>query len=106
MEITLTDENFEKEIAGQTKAVLVDFYADWCEPCKMLGPILEKIAEEFKDKLVLAKANVNELPILSQKFGVEQIPTVVLFKDGKPIQGFLGLRSEGDIKKWLDSINI
>jgi thioredoxin 1 len=101
MEINLTDENFEKEISGSELPVLVDFFAVWCEPCKVLGPILEKVAKEFEGKLILIKANVNEIPVISQKFGIEQIPTVVLFEKGKAISGFIGLRNEEDIRKWL-----
>ncbi len=101
METNITDENFEKEITNSELPVLVDFFAVWCEPCKVLGPILEKVAEEFKGKLKFIKANVNEIPVTSQKFGIEQIPTVVLFEKGKAVNGFIGLRSEEDIRKWL-----
>jgi len=97
----LTDENFEKEINGTDKLVLVDFYADWCGPCKTLGPILEKIAEEMKDSLVLLKANVDNTPQNAGKFGVEKIPTIVLFKGGKVISGFVGLVPEQAIKEWI-----
>ena len=97
----LTDENFEKEINATDKLVLVDFYADWCGPCKTLGPILEKIAEEMKDSLVLLKANVDNTPQNAGKFGVEKIPTIVLFKGGKVISGFVGLVPEQAIKEWI-----
>jgi thioredoxin 1 len=104
METNITDENFEQEITGSELPVLVDFYAVWCEPCTVLGPILEKVAKEFEGKLRFMKANVNEIPVTSQKFGIEQIPTVVLFEKGKAINGFIGLRSEEDIRKWLGGI--
>ena len=68
MAIILTDENFDKEIQPADKLALVDFYATWCEPCSMLAPVLEKVATEFQDKIVLLKANVDETPINSQKF--------------------------------------
>ena len=108
MENTLNDENFEKEISAHgalaDKFILVDFFATWCEPCSMLTPVLEKIAEEFKEKVILMKANLDDSPLTAQKFGVEKIPTIVLFKDGKPVSGFVGLVPENSIKGWLKNI--
>lgn len=104
MNIILTDENFDREIKNQKKPVLVDFFATWCEPCTMLAPILEKVAEELKDKVVLLKANLDDIPTTAQKFGVDRIPTVNLFKDGEVVGGFVGLRSEADIKNWLKGL--
>jgi len=104
MDINLTDENFEAEIKKQEKPVLVDFFAVWCEPCAMLAPILEKVTEELKDKIILLKANLDDIPLTAQKFGVDRIPTVNLFKNGKIISGFVGLRSETDIKDWLKKL--
>lgn len=101
MTTILTDENFEKEIAGTNKLVLVDFFATWCEPCSMLAPILEKVADELKEKIVLMKANLDQVPIAAGKFGVEKIPTVILFKNGKAISGFVGLAPEANIKEWI-----
>jgi len=99
--ITLTDENFEKEITNASKPILVDFWAQWCSPCLILGPILEKLSEEYQDKFILAKVNLDEAPLISQKYGIEQIPIVVLFKEGKPVSGFIGVRPEPIIKNWL-----
>ncbi|OGZ27184.1 MAG: thioredoxin [Candidatus Nealsonbacteria bacterium RIFOXYB1_FULL_40_15] len=96
----LKDQNFESEINNAGKPILVDFYADWCQPCRMLAPILEKIAGE-SEEFVLMKANLDEVPLIAQKFGIDQIPTVILFKEGKPVSGFLGLRPESAIKEWL-----
>ena len=98
----LTDENFEKEIQGAAKPILVDFWAQWCTPCSVLGPILEKLAEEYKDKMILAKVDLDAAPLTSQKYRIEQIPTVILFKEGKPISGFIGVRPEPVIKSWLE----
>ena len=103
MEIILTDENFESEITKLEKPVLVDFFATWCEPCSVLAPILEKIAEEFKDKIVLLKANLDDIPQTAQKFGIDRIPTVIIFKGGKAASGFIGLKSEADTREWLKS---
>lgn len=100
--ITLTDENFEKEITNVLKPILVDFWAEWCMPCLVLSPILEKLAEEYGDKLILAKVNLDTAPLISQKYRIEKIPTVILFKEGKPISGFIGVRPEPIIKNWLE----
>ncbi|PJE69666.1 MAG: thioredoxin [Candidatus Staskawiczbacteria bacterium CG10_big_fil_rev_8_21_14_0_10_38_10] len=100
--LNLTDENFEKEIQGTDKPILVDFWAQWCMPCSVLGPILEKLTEEYKEKLTLAKVDLDAAPLVSQKYRIEQIPTVILFKEGKPISGFIGVRPEPIIKNWLE----
>lgn len=104
MENNLTDENFDKEINSTDKFVLVDFFAVWCEPCQILGPIIEKVADQFKDRVILMKANLDANPLAAQKFGVEKIPTVVLFKSGEPINGFVGLVPEKAIKEWLENL--
>ncbi|MFC1789771.1 thioredoxin [Patescibacteria group bacterium] len=96
------DENFEKEIQKNEKPIMVDFWASWCGPCKMLGPILEKIAKEYKDKIVFLKAETEKFPISCQKYSVDRIPTVILFKGGKPISQFVGALPEQEIKKWLN----
>jgi thioredoxin len=103
--MNLTDINFDKEINDQKgKLVLIDFFATWCEPCSLLAPILEKLAENFKDKVVFMKANVDDVRINAQKFKVESIPKIVVLKDGKAINGFVGLMPEKTIKDWLENI--
>ena len=104
MDTITTDEKFEKEIKATDKLILVDFFATWCGPCQVLGPILEKLSEEFKGKIVFMKADVDNVPLASQKFGVEKIPTVVLLKEGKIVSGFVGLIPENKIKEWLENI--
>jgi len=99
--LELTDQNFEKTVQNSQKPVLVDFWALWCNPCSILSPILEKIEKEYKDKIILAKVNLDESPLTAQKFKVEQIPTVILFKYGMPISGFVGVKPESTIKEWL-----
>ena len=104
MEINVTDTNFEKEVIEKSSEtpVLVDFWASWCGPCMMLGPTLEKIAKEYKDKLIVAKAATDENQNAASKFGVMSIPAVKLFKDGKVIDEFVGAQPEATIKQWLD----
>src|SRR3989344_2707437 len=101
---TLTDENFEKEIQRTDKMTLVDFYATWCEPCLLIAPVLEKLEKEFEEKIVLLKANVDDIPFNAQKFQVDRIPTVALFKDGRPISAFTGFRPEFIIREWLEKM--
>jgi len=98
----LTDENFEQEIQNADKPVVVDFWAEWCGPCFVLTPILEKLDEEYNDKFIFAKVNLDTAPLTAQKYRIERIPTVVLFNRGKPISGFVGVRPEPIIREWLE----
>ena len=100
--LELTDENFEREIKNSPKPVLVDFFAEWCTPCSVIAPILEKLSQEFEEKFVLAKANLNNVPLAAQKFGVDAIPSVMLFRDGETVSGFVGLYPEPVIRQWLE----
>jgi len=103
MKIISSDANFEKEVAATDKFVLVDFFATWCGPCQVLGPILEKLSKHFEDNVVFMKANVDNVPATAQKFGVEKIPMVALLKNGKTINSFVGLVPENSIKEWLQN---
>ncbi len=98
----LTDENFEREIQNADKPVLVDFFAEWCSPCNILTPILEKLAKDFEGKFILAKVNLESFPLVAQKFGIDRIPQVLFFKEGKLLNGFVGLQPESAIRKWLE----
>jgi thioredoxin 1 len=89
-EILITVSNFENEVLKSDKPVLVDFWAPWCGPCKMIGPTIEKIAEEYSDKLKVGKCNVDENQDLVTDYGVQSIPTLILFKDGKEISKTMG----------------
>ena len=91
--------NFDSTIASGT--VLVDFWAPWCGPCKMQGPILDKVAEKVGDKAVLAKVNVDESPALAAKFGVRSIPTLILFKNGQKVNDFIGVQQEAALVEVL-----
>lgn len=100
-EINLTSDNFEKVIK-QEGMVLVDFFATWCGPCKMLAPVLSKIAEENEDKVKIAKVDVDEQRELAIKFGIESIPTLILFKDGEKINEMIGLHSKSEIESMIN----
>lgn len=91
MELTITKENFESEVLKSDLPVLVDFWASWCGPCKMLAPILEQVAEENQGSVKVGKVNVDEQEELASKFGIVSIPTVILFKGGEPVKTSVGL---------------
>nr|WP_178841925.1 thioredoxin [uncultured Treponema sp.] len=91
MEITLTKENFETEVLKSELPVLVDFWASWCGPCKMLAPTVAQIAEEYSGKVKVGKVNVDEQDELSREYGIVSIPTVILFKNGQPVKTSVGL---------------
>jgi len=102
--INVTVENFETEVvaASANVPVLVDFWAPWCGPCKVIGPVLEKVETEYEGRFKLVKIDSDEQQELSQAFGIRSIPTCVLMVDGKPVDGFMGAQSEGQIKAFLD----
>tara|TARA_B100000929_G_scaffold162382_1_gene128498 strand:+ start:137 stop:457 length:321 start_codon:yes stop_codon:yes gene_type:complete len=99
---TITDSNFDDEIKNSQLPILIDFWAEWCGPCKQIGPILEEIGEAKKDKLKIFKLNVDENPQTPQKFGVRGIPTLMLFKDGKLIDTKVGSLPKNMLESWLD----
>ena len=94
----LTDDNFQKEVLDSDQIVLVDFWAPWCGPCKKLGPIIEELANENHKNIKFAKLNVDNSKKIAGKYGIRSIPTVGIFKDGKPIDGFVGLKSKVEIE--------
>ncbi len=102
--IQVTSQTFETDVLrkSQETPVLVDFYADWCGPCKSLGPILEKLADEYQGAFILAKIDADAEQMLIQGMGVRSLPTVVLFKDGQPADHFMGALPEGEIRAMLD----
>ena len=100
-EIIITEENFENEVLNSDKPVLVDFWAQWCGPCRMPGPIIEEIANDYEGKVKVGKVNVDEQPNLASKYGIASIPTVIVFKNGKPEKTLVGLRSKNEIENMI-----
>jgi thioredoxin 1 len=96
-ELTLTDQTFDEEIGAASEPVLVDFWAEWCGPCKMVAPILDEIAAESDGKLRLGKINVDENLELARRFDVMSIPTMILFKDGEPQLRIVGAKGKGQL---------
>ncbi len=96
-EVIINKSNFENEVINADKPVLLDFYADWCGPCKMLSPVLSEIADEYADVIRVAKVNVDDEPELAMKFRVSSIPMLVLFKNGKIISTSVGYRPKDEI---------
>jgi len=99
----LTDQNFETEVLNSDKPVLVDFWAEWCMPCRMLAPTIEKIAKDYAGKVKVGKVDTDANRDVSMKYGISAIPTVILFRDGKVAQKFVGLRQEKEFKEVLDA---
>ncbi len=95
----VNDKNYESEVVKSDKLVLIDFYADWCGPCKSMAPTLEKFAEENKDKVKVVKVNIEESPRLAAAFGVKSIPTLVTLKDGVAIYGAVGAVPKSSLEK-------
>ena len=102
LEINLTNQNFEEEVLNEKRIVLVDFFATWCGPCKMLAPIISQIAEEYKDRLKVGKVNVDEQNELAIKYQISSIPTLLLFKDGKVVKSLVGLSSKSEIENMIN----
>ena len=101
-EITVTNDNFQNEIMDSDLPVLIDFWASWCGPCKMISPIVEEIAEEYDGVIKVGKVNVDEEPFLAAQFGVVSIPTLIVIKDGRQVNSAVGYRTKEDIIKLLD----
>jgi thioredoxin 1 len=104
MEITLTDDNFEQEVLKSDKPFLVDFWAPWCGPCKMVSPVVSEIAEEMKDKLRVGKMNVDEHSQTPQQYQISSIPSLKIFKDGKIVNEIIGAAPKATIEAKIKEI--
>lgn len=102
--VTLTDANFNAEVQNSTVPVVVDFWAEWCGPCRMLGPILDELAEEKAGAVKVAKVNVDESPALAAQFGVRSIPMLVFFKDGQQKDTIVGVQSKDAIMRKVQAL--
>ena len=100
--VKISDESFGTDVLGAAKPVLVDFWAEWCGPCKQIGPALEEISDELAGKLTIAKLNIDEHPEAAAKYGVRSIPTMILFKDGAPAATKIGAAPKSALKGWIE----
>jgi thioredoxin 1 len=94
-----TDQNFQQEVLENKAPVIVDFWAPWCGPCRMVSPIIDELATEYEGKMVVGKMNVDENPQIAGNFNVMSIPTVMVFKDGKPVKAMVGAQGKDSYKK-------
>ncbi|NTW27190.1 MAG: thioredoxin [Candidatus Moranbacteria bacterium] len=104
MEMEFTDQNFEQEVLSSEVPVLVDFWAPWCGPCQMMGPIVEELAKEVGEKAKVGKINVDENGETSSKFGIMSIPAIKIFKGGQIVKEFVGVQSKDVLKKELEAL--
>jgi len=103
MEKVITDSNIE-EVLGSELPVMIDFWATWCGPCRMLSPTVEELASEYEGRVVVAKCNVDDCEDVSMRFGIRNIPTLLFFKNGEMVDRTVGLQSKKDLKEKLDSL--
>ena len=99
--IKVTDASFQTDVVGADVPVVVDFWAEWCGPCKMIGPSLEEIAKELDGQVRIAKVNVDENPRIAGQLGIRSIPTLMLYKDGKVASQKVGAAPKGELKRWI-----
>ncbi|QTD56117.1 thioredoxin TrxA [Parasphingorhabdus cellanae] len=98
----ITDESFEQDVLKADGPVLVDFWAEWCGPCKMIGPALEEISDEMGEQVTIAKLNIDDSPDAPGKYGVRGIPTMILFNNGEPVETKVGAAPKSQLKSWLE----
>lgn len=100
--VAVSDAEFEASVIKNGKPVVVDFWAEWCQPCKMLAPTVEEIANEYEDKILVTKLNVDDNPATATKYGIRGIPTLLFFKDGQVAQQIVGVKTKAEIKKIIE----
>jgi thioredoxin 1 len=101
--IKVTDATFQKDVLGSETPVVVDFWAEWCGPCRMIAPHLDAIATELGGKVTIAKVNIDENPEIASQVGIRSIPTLMIYKGGKHVNTKVGAGSRGDLQKWIEA---
>jgi len=104
--VTLTETNFDEEVLKSPTPVLVDFWAEWCGPCKMIAPILDELAGEYDGKVKVGKVNIDDHQAIATQYGIRAIPTLLIFKDGEVAEQVVGLRNKRDLKANLDKVAV
>ena len=102
--IHVSDDDFDQQVLGSDKPILVDFWAEWCAPCRMVGPVLEQIAAERDGAIVIAKLNVDHSPMVAQRYGIQSIPTMVVFNQGAPVEGTVGAVPYAPLNEWIGNL--
>ena len=100
---SIKEKEFESEVINSDKPVLIDFWAEWCGPCKEIAPILEEIADEMQDIIKVVKINIDENPNIPNKYGIQSIPTMIIFKKGQPISTKIGAANKSEVKTWIET---
>ena len=101
--VTIEDSNFDEVVLQAKTPVLVDFWAPWCGPCRMVAPVVDELAEEYEGRVSFGKVNVDDNPKIASQYGIMSIPTLILFKDGKPLSNIVGFRPKDELKKSLEN---
>jgi thioredoxin 1 len=102
--LVLTDQNFEEEVLKSNLPVLVDFYADWCFPCKIVGPVVEEVTKEYAGRIKIGKMDVDQNPKMAEKYEILSIPTLMIFKDGKIIEQIIGVKSKEELERVINEV--